>query len=314
MATGDRLPVESRFQQVINLGLPDCYAFIRDAIFAILREYDIAYIKWDHNRDLIDAGTQPAGRPGVHEQTLAFYRLLDEIKAAFPGLEIESCSSGGARVDLGVLERTERVWVSDCIDPLERQEMHRWTTQLIPPELMGAHIASGRVAHHRSAARPRLPGRHGDLRAPGHRVGPVQGLRHRAGRPRRLDRLLQGAPRPAARRRPGPDRLPRRQPERPWGGVAGQEHRDLLAGLGGPIAPGLHGAGAVARPRPRPALPGRAGARTCCPGPVGCRAGGDCGHPRGKRCTPCHRGPDRPCSPMASSESSSAAPRSPAQV
>jgi alpha-galactosidase len=144
MATGDRTPVESRFQQVINLGLPDCYAYIRDSIFAILGEYEIGYIKWDHNRDLVDAGTQPEGRPGVHEQTLAFYRLLDEIKAAFPGLEIESCSSGGARVDLGVLERTERVWVSDCIDPLERQEMHRWTTQLIPPELMGAHIASGR--------------------------------------------------------------------------------------------------------------------------------------------------------------------------
>ena len=80
----------------------------------------------------------------MHEQTLAFYRLVDEIKAAHPGLEIESCSSGGARVDLGVLERTDRVWVSDCIDPLERQQMHRWTTQLIPPELMGAHIASGR--------------------------------------------------------------------------------------------------------------------------------------------------------------------------
>ncbi len=43
-----------------------------------------------------------------------------------------------------MLERTDRVWVSDCIDPLERQEMHRWTTQLIPPELMGSHIASGR--------------------------------------------------------------------------------------------------------------------------------------------------------------------------
>lgn len=144
MATGDRLPVESRSQQVINLGIPACYAYIRDAILAILDEYAIGYIKWDHNRDLIDAGTQPAGRPGVHEQTLAFYRLVDELKAAHPGLEIESCSSGGARVDLEVLQRTERVWVSDCIDPLERQEMHRWTTQLIPPEMMGAHIASGR--------------------------------------------------------------------------------------------------------------------------------------------------------------------------
>jgi alpha-galactosidase len=144
MQTGGRLPVQSRHQQVINLGIPECYRYIRDAILAILDEYDISYIKWDHNRDLIDAGTQPSGRPGVHEQTLAFYRLVDEIKAAHPGLEIESCSSGGARVDLGVLERTERVWVSDCIDPLDREQMHRWTTQLIPPEMMGAHIASGR--------------------------------------------------------------------------------------------------------------------------------------------------------------------------
>ena len=146
MATGGRLPVESRHQQVLNLGIPECYTFIRDAIFAILDEYDISYIKWDHNRDLIDAGTLPAGRPGVHAQTAALYRLLDEIKAAHPGLEIESCSSGGSRVDLGILERTDRVWVSDCIDPHERQQMMRWTQQLIPPELMGAHIASG-ISH-----------------------------------------------------------------------------------------------------------------------------------------------------------------------
>ena len=142
MATGDRLPVESRHQQVINLGIPECYAYIRDAIFDILAEYKISYIKWDHNRDLIDAGSAPDGRPGVHEQTLAFYRLVDEIKAAHPGLEIETCSSGGARVDLGVLERTDRIWVSDCIDPLERQQMNRWTSQLVPPELLGSHIAS----------------------------------------------------------------------------------------------------------------------------------------------------------------------------
>ncbi len=143
MATGERTPVASRHQQVINLGIPECYAYIRDAIFAILAEYDIGYIKWDHNRDLIDAGTAPAGRPGVHAQTEAVYRLMDEIRAAHPGLEIESCSSGGSRVDLGILQRTDRVWVSDCIDPHERQQMMRWTQQLIPPELLGAHIASG---------------------------------------------------------------------------------------------------------------------------------------------------------------------------
>lgn len=143
MATGGRLPVAARHQQVLNIGIPECYAHVRDQLMAMLDEYEISYIKWDHNRDLIDAGTSPDGRPGVHAQTLATYRLMDELKAAHPDLEIESCSAGGNRVDLGVLEHTDRVWVSDCIDPLERQQMLRWTTQLVPPEMLGSHIASG---------------------------------------------------------------------------------------------------------------------------------------------------------------------------
>jgi alpha-galactosidase len=145
MAARSEWPVESRHQQVLNLGIPGAYEHVKGQMLALLDEYTVDYIKWDHNRDLVEAGTQPdGGRPGVHEQTLAFYRLVDELRAAHPDLEIESCSSGGARVDLGVLERTDRVWVSDCIDPLERQHMVRWTAQLLPPELMGAHIASGR--------------------------------------------------------------------------------------------------------------------------------------------------------------------------
>ena len=138
-------PIEARHQQVLNIGIPEAYQHVRDQMLALLGEYDIGYIKWDHNRDLIEAGTAPdGGRPGVHAQTAAFYRLIDELKAAHPGLEIESCSSGGARIDLGVLERADRVWVSDCIDPHERQTMLRWTAQLVPPEYLGSHIASGR--------------------------------------------------------------------------------------------------------------------------------------------------------------------------
>jgi alpha-galactosidase len=145
MAARAEWPIESRHQQVLNLGIPAAYEHVRGQILAVLAEYPIDYVKWDHNRDLIEAGTQPdGGRPGVHAQTLAFYRLLDEIRSAHPALEIESCSSGGARVDLGVLERTDRVWVSDNIDPHDRQRMLRWTTQLVPPEYLGSHIASGR--------------------------------------------------------------------------------------------------------------------------------------------------------------------------
>ena len=137
-------PVESRHQQVLDLGVPEAYAHVRDQMMALLDEYAIGYIKWDHNRDLVEPGHQRGGgRAAVHDQTTAFYRLLDELRAAHPQLEIESCSSGGARVDLGVLERTDRVWVSDNIDPHDRQHMLRWTGQLVPPEFLGSHIASG---------------------------------------------------------------------------------------------------------------------------------------------------------------------------
>ncbi len=89
-----RLPVDFRHQQVLDLSHPGAFAHVRDQIVSLVREYGIDYIKWDHNRDLIEAGSTRTGRAGVHEQTLATYRLLDEIRAACPGLEIESCSSG----------------------------------------------------------------------------------------------------------------------------------------------------------------------------------------------------------------------------
>ncbi|MFG1946392.1 alpha-galactosidase [Nonomuraea sp. NPDC048826] len=144
MGAGDRLPPTTRHQQVLNIAHPDAYAYVKERLLALIGEYDIDYVKWDHNRDLVDAGWAATGRAAVHEQTRALYRLLAEIRAARPGLEIESCSSGGARVDLGILEHTDRVWASDCIDSVERQQIMRWTGQLLPPELIGSHVGAPR--------------------------------------------------------------------------------------------------------------------------------------------------------------------------
>ncbi|WP_395817252.1 alpha-galactosidase [Curtobacterium flaccumfaciens] len=138
-----RLPARSRDQQVLNLSIPEAFDHVLERMTAIIGEYAVDAVKWDHNRDLVEAGF-PGGGAAVHEQTLAAYRLMATLGERFPSLEIESCSSGGGRVDLGVIEHTARVWVSDDIDPLERQQMHRWTQQLLPPELLGSHIASGR--------------------------------------------------------------------------------------------------------------------------------------------------------------------------
>jgi alpha-galactosidase len=138
LSAGGRVPLEWRRQQVIDLVNPDAFGYVLERLDALLSDYDIGYLKWDQNRDYVDAGHD--GRPAVHAQTLAVYRLLDELRARHPGVEIEDCSSGGARVDLEILERTDRVWTSDCNDALERQTIQRWTGVFIPPELLGAHV------------------------------------------------------------------------------------------------------------------------------------------------------------------------------
>ena len=132
-------PLLARHQLVLDLTNPEAYEYIRASLLALLDEYDIAYLKWDMNRDLV-APTDGSGRSGARAQTLAVYRLIDEIKAAHPDVEIESCSSGGGRIDLGILERTDRVWTSDCNDALDRVRIQRGVSYLLPPELMGAHI------------------------------------------------------------------------------------------------------------------------------------------------------------------------------
>ena len=132
----------SRHQYVLDLGHPEAYAYILDSVSTLVDAIGIDFIKWDHNRSLTDAGHQPEGRPGVHVQTTQLYRMLDELRQRHPGLEIESCASGGGRIDLGILERTDRVWPSDCNDPHERLEIQKWTGLLLPPELLGNHIGA----------------------------------------------------------------------------------------------------------------------------------------------------------------------------
>ncbi|MFE6256271.1 alpha-galactosidase [Agromyces sp. NPDC057865] len=141
----DELPVPARQQYVLDLANEGAWAHLLERLDALLAEHDIAYLKWDHNRDLLEAGAADSGRARVHDNVEALYRLLAELKRRHPALEIESCASGGARVDLGILEHTDRVWTSDTLDPVERLQIQRYTSLVVPPEMMGAHLTSPTV-------------------------------------------------------------------------------------------------------------------------------------------------------------------------
>lgn len=139
LATPGYEPVLGRQQLVLDLGNPEAFEFILGYLDVLLRDHDISYVKWDMNRDHVQ-GSGADGAAGTHAQTLALYRLLDELRSRHPRVEIESCASGGGRIDHEILRRTERVWTSDCNDALERQTIQRGVSMLIPPEVMGAHI------------------------------------------------------------------------------------------------------------------------------------------------------------------------------
>ena len=139
---GPRDQTPGRHQMVLNLALPDVQDNLFNQISAILTEYPIDYIKWDHNRllPLVDAA-----------QTRGVYALLKRLRAAHPGVELESCASGGGRIDAGILAYTHRVWLSDSNDALERLRIQHDAALFLPAAITGSHVGprkshtSGRI-------------------------------------------------------------------------------------------------------------------------------------------------------------------------
>jgi len=72
----------------------------------LLNENDIAFLKWDYNRNWSEPGW-PAVAPEDQKRVYVdyvqnLYSILAQLRATHPRVEIESCSGGGGRVDLGV--------------------------------------------------------------------------------------------------------------------------------------------------------------------------------------------------------------------
>ncbi|SEG18220.1 alpha-galactosidase [Vibrio hangzhouensis] len=129
-----------RNQYVIDLQNQQAFDYLFERLDHFLSKYNIAYIKWDMNREVVQPGH--LGRAAGHAQVVRYYQLVDKVRQKHPQVEIESCAAGGGRIDFEVLKRTHRFWASDNNDALERQSIQRGMSYFFPPEVMGSHIGA----------------------------------------------------------------------------------------------------------------------------------------------------------------------------
>ena len=140
----DRPQSELRTQMVLNLARKDVQEYVFGVMDKLATENHIKYFKWDMNRPFSEPGweEEPPGdqRKLWVEYVRNLYGIIDRLRARHPGLEIESCSGGGGRVDLGILRRADEIWTSDNTEAFDRLRIQEGFTQAYAPKFMSAWV------------------------------------------------------------------------------------------------------------------------------------------------------------------------------
>lgn len=139
-------PCRGRNQLVLDFSRSEVVDYIFGAVSKVLRENDIAYVKWDKNREITEFYTDslPPERQGEfsHRYTLGFYELARRLTEAFPHVFFEGCAGGGGRFDGGALYYFPQIWTSDDTDALERAKIQWGTSFAYPLSAMSCHVSA----------------------------------------------------------------------------------------------------------------------------------------------------------------------------
>lgn len=140
-----REATQSRNQYVLDLSRKEVRDHVYECVARVLRSANIAYVKWDMNRQLSDLGSAYLDRDSqqelFHRYVLGVYELQERLVTEFPNLLLENCSGGGARFDPGMLYYSPQIWCSDNTDAIERLMIQEGTELIYPLCAMGAHVS-----------------------------------------------------------------------------------------------------------------------------------------------------------------------------
>ncbi|WP_033126433.1 MULTISPECIES: alpha-galactosidase [Eubacteriales] len=141
-----RPSTHGRYQYVLDFSRKEVVDCIYGMMEKILSEAKISYIKWDMNRSITECYSPalPADRQGevFHRYILGVYDLYDRLTRKFPYVLFESCASGGARFDPGMLYYAPQAWTSDDTDAVERLKIQYGTSYCYPVSSMGSHVST----------------------------------------------------------------------------------------------------------------------------------------------------------------------------
>lgn len=137
---------QGRYQYVLDYSNPEVVEHIYGKLCGVLEGTGISYIKWDMNRSISEAYSCTAGSEDqgkvLHRYILGVYHLYEKLTEHFPEILFESCASGGARFDPGMLYYAPQCWTSDNTDAVERLKIQYGTSFVYPLSSMGAHVAA----------------------------------------------------------------------------------------------------------------------------------------------------------------------------
>jgi alpha-galactosidase len=134
---------EARNQLILNLAREDVQAHLIEVLDRLLSEHNIAFVKWDMNRNASEPGwPDAAGEPREVwvRYVYGLYRLLATLRERHPDVLFQSCSGGGGRADLGMLRFADQVWVSDNTEPAARLQIQEGFSYVYPANTMEAWV------------------------------------------------------------------------------------------------------------------------------------------------------------------------------
>ena len=138
-------PLYSRHQYCLDLSQKEVQDWMIETLTQFIRTYQVDYIKWDMNRHLVEneiqGTTLGSAKEFSHRYMLGLYRVIDCITKQFPDLLIENCSSGGGRLDYGMLYYFPQTWASDNTDGFDRQAIQHGASYLFHPYQLTGHVS-----------------------------------------------------------------------------------------------------------------------------------------------------------------------------